>query len=77
VGYTIFHFSANSVSACQLRDGSSHQGTVTSMEENNDTFVLHSEQERVWKLLELIPFPTYCDKSKVDSFVSYEETCIS
>ncbi|AQK52212.1 hypothetical protein Zm00014a_035809 [Zea mays] len=30
----------------QLRDGSSHQGTVTSMEENSDTFVLHSEQER-------------------------------
>ena len=50
---TIFSFSANSVSlACQLRDGSSHQGTVTSMEENNDTFVLHSEQERVRKLLD-------------------------
>uniref|UniRef100_A0A0D9X9Y6 Signal recognition particle receptor subunit beta n=1 Tax=Leersia perrieri TaxID=77586 RepID=A0A0D9X9Y6_9ORYZ len=30
----------------QLRDGSSHQGTVTSMEQNNDTFVLHSELER-------------------------------
>ncbi|GAV61008.1 SRPRB domain-containing protein, partial [Cephalotus follicularis] len=27
----------------QLRDGSSHQGTVTSMEPNEDTFVLHSE----------------------------------
>ncbi|KXG27540.2 hypothetical protein SORBI_3005G001400 [Sorghum bicolor] len=34
----------------QLRDGSSHQGTVTSMEENNDTFVLHSEQERKGKV---------------------------
>ncbi|XP_061353596.1 uncharacterized protein LOC133298345 [Gastrolobium bilobum] len=27
----------------QLRDGSIHQGTVTSMEPNEDTFVLHSE----------------------------------
>jgi len=34
----------------QLRDGSSHQGTVTSMEENNDTFVLHSEKERKGKV---------------------------
>ncbi|XP_066383168.1 uncharacterized protein [Miscanthus floridulus] len=34
----------------QLRDGSSHQGTVTSMEENSDTFVLHSEQERKGKV---------------------------
>ncbi|XP_066359447.1 uncharacterized protein [Miscanthus floridulus] len=34
----------------QLRDGSSHQGTVTSMEENNDTFVLHSEQESKGKV---------------------------
>ncbi|KAF8701898.1 hypothetical protein HU200_033226 [Digitaria exilis] len=34
----------------QLRDGSAHQGTVTSMEENNDTFVLHSEQERKSKV---------------------------
>ncbi|CAD6343461.1 unnamed protein product [Miscanthus lutarioriparius] len=34
----------------QLQDGSSHQGTVTSMEENNDTFVLHSEQERKGKV---------------------------
>ncbi|XP_015695704.1 signal recognition particle receptor subunit beta-like isoform X1 [Oryza brachyantha] len=34
----------------QLRDGSSHQGTVTSMEQNNDTFVLHSELERKGKI---------------------------
>lgn len=32
---------------CQLRDGSSHQGTVTSMEPNEDTFVLHSESTKV------------------------------
>ena len=31
----------------QLRDGSSHQGTVTSMEPNEGTFVLHSEMSKV------------------------------
>lgn len=31
----------------QLRDGSSHQGTVTSMEPNEGTFVLHSEKTKV------------------------------
>lgn len=31
----------------QLRDGSSHQGTVTSMEPNEGTFVLHSEIAKV------------------------------
>ncbi|KAK8953818.1 hypothetical protein KSP39_PZI002591 [Platanthera zijinensis] len=30
----------------QLRDGSSHQGTVTSMEPNDDIFVLHSEVDK-------------------------------
>ncbi|KAK9099697.1 hypothetical protein Scep_023127 [Stephania cephalantha] len=30
----------------QLRDGSSHQGTVTSMEPNEGTFVLHSESDK-------------------------------
>ncbi|CAH2073980.1 unnamed protein product [Thlaspi arvense] len=30
----------------QLRDGSSHQGTVTSMEPNEGTFVLHSEKAK-------------------------------
>lgn len=33
----------------QLRDGSSHQGTVTSMDPNEDTFVLHSESAKVGK----------------------------
>lgn len=32
---------------CQLRDGSSHQGTVTSMEPNEGTFLLHSESAKV------------------------------
>ncbi|XBI76936.1 hypothetical protein VPH35_070116 [Triticum aestivum] len=34
----------------QLRNGSSHQETVTLMEHNNDTFVLHSELERQGKI---------------------------
>ncbi|KAJ4711070.1 putative Signal recognition particle receptor subunit beta [Melia azedarach] len=33
----------------QLRDGSSHQGTVTSMERNEGTFVLHSESNKKGK----------------------------
>ena len=32
---------------CQLRDGSAHQGTVTSMEPNEGSFVLHSETTKV------------------------------
>ncbi|CDY11331.1 BnaA03g01670D [Brassica napus] len=34
----------------QLRDGSSHQGTVTSMEPNEGTFVLHSENTKKGKV---------------------------
>ncbi|CAL9170855.1 unnamed protein product [Musa hybrid cultivar] len=34
----------------QLRDGSPHLGTVTSMEPNDGTFVLHSELEKKGKL---------------------------
>ncbi|XP_077244177.1 uncharacterized protein LOC143884466 isoform X2 [Tasmannia lanceolata] len=30
----------------QLQDGSSHQGTVTSMEPNESSFILHSESEK-------------------------------
>lgn len=32
---------------CQLRDGSTHEGTVTSMEPNEGTFILHSETTKV------------------------------
>jgi ABC-type phosphate/phosphonate transport system ATPase subunit len=31
----------------QLRDGSVHQGSVTSMEPNDDEFILHSESTKV------------------------------
>ncbi|XP_047322690.1 signal recognition particle receptor subunit beta-like [Impatiens glandulifera] len=34
----------------QLRDGSSHKGTVTSMEPNEGTFVLHSETQKKGKV---------------------------
>ncbi|XP_043708409.1 signal recognition particle receptor subunit beta-like isoform X1 [Telopea speciosissima] len=34
----------------QLRDGSSHQGTVTSMEPNESSFVLHSESSKKGKI---------------------------
>lgn len=34
----------------QLRDGTTHQGAVTSMEPNADTFILHSETSKVLNL---------------------------
>ena len=34
----------------QLRDGSTHQGTVTSMEPNEGTFILHNEKTRKGKI---------------------------
>ncbi|MQM21613.1 hypothetical protein Taro_054654, partial [Colocasia esculenta] len=37
---------AKSLAGWELRDGSSHQGTVTSMEPNDDCFILHSETEK-------------------------------
>ncbi|WVZ13198.1 hypothetical protein V8G54_017728 [Vigna mungo] len=33
-----------------LRDGSTHEGTVTSMEPNEDTFILHNEKTRKGKI---------------------------
>ncbi|KAM3208822.1 hypothetical protein ACQJBY_063483 [Aegilops geniculata] len=53
----------------QLRDGSSHQGTVTSMTHNNATFVLHSELERKGKIkpVHAIDVPGHARlKSKLD-----------
>ncbi|CAI0434685.1 unnamed protein product [Linum tenue] len=43
----------------QLRDGSSHQGTVTSMEPNEGTFILHSEagKERKVKPVHIVDVP--------------------
>ncbi|KAJ3709116.1 hypothetical protein LUZ61_012821 [Rhynchospora tenuis] len=39
----------------QVRDGSSHQGTVTSMEPNDDTFVLHSDLSEEKKKKKPVP----------------------
>eukprot|EP00252_Welwitschia_mirabilis_P011616 TRINITY_DN25910_c0_g2_i1.p1 TRINITY_DN25910_c0_g2~~TRINITY_DN25910_c0_g2_i1.p1 ORF type:complete len:246 (-),score=62.32 TRINITY_DN25910_c0_g2_i1:64-801(-) len=43
----------------QLRDGSTHQGTVMSMEPNEDYFILHSEKSKkgTLKALHVVDFP--------------------
>uniref|UniRef100_A0ACD5Y8L0 Uncharacterized protein n=1 Tax=Avena sativa TaxID=4498 RepID=A0ACD5Y8L0_AVESA len=56
----------------QLRDGSAHQGTVTPMEHNNDTFVLHSELERKGKVkpVHIVDVPGHARlKPKLDEFL--------
>ena len=47
---------------CQLQDGSSHQGTVTSMDPNEGTFVLHSETTKVlqWIVFNILPRMQFC-----------------
>lgn len=56
----------------QLRDGSSHQGTVTSMEPNEDTFVLHSESAKKGKIkpVHLVDVPGHSRlRPKLDEFL--------
>ncbi|TYK15618.1 signal recognition particle receptor subunit beta-like [Cucumis melo var. makuwa] len=56
----------------QLRDGSSHQGTVTSMEPNEGTFVLHSEIAKKDKLkpVHLVDVPGHSRlRAKLDDFL--------
>ncbi|KAG6398788.1 hypothetical protein SASPL_140258 [Salvia splendens] len=56
----------------QLRDGSSHQGTVTSMEPNEDTFVLHSETTKKGKVkpVHVVDVPGHSRlKPKLDEFL--------
>ncbi|XP_022966901.1 signal recognition particle receptor subunit beta-like [Cucurbita maxima] len=56
----------------QLRDGSSHQGTATSMEPNEGTFVLHSEIPKKDKLkpVHLIDVPGHSRlRAKLDDFL--------
>ncbi|KAM5584664.1 hypothetical protein ABKV19_004166 [Rosa sericea] len=56
----------------QLRDGSSHQGTVTSMEPNEGTFVLHSEKSKNGKLkpVHLVDVPGHSRlRPKLDEFL--------
>ncbi|KAL5540083.1 hypothetical protein UlMin_043154 [Ulmus minor] len=55
----------------QLRDGSSHQGTVTSMEPNEGTFVLHSEKVKNGKTkpVHLVDVPGHSRlRAKLDEF---------
>ncbi|EEF37035.1 signal recognition particle receptor subunit beta [Ricinus communis] len=56
----------------QLRDGSSHQGTVTSMEQNEGTFILHSENSKKGKLkpVHFVDVPGHSRlRSKLDEFL--------
>ncbi|KAF9626674.1 hypothetical protein IFM89_038769 [Coptis chinensis] len=56
----------------QLRDGSSHQGTVTSMDPNEGTFVLHSESAKVGKIkpVHVIDVPGHSRlRTKLDEYL--------
>lgn len=56
----------------QLREGSSHQGTVTSMDPNEDTFVLHSETTKrgKFKPVNLIDVPGHSRlRPKLDEYL--------
>ncbi|KAK7361801.1 hypothetical protein VNO77_03885 [Canavalia gladiata] len=56
----------------QLRDGSIHQGTVTSMEPNDDTFILHSEkiEKRKTKPVRVVDVPGHSRlRLKLDEYL--------
>ncbi|XP_071932699.1 uncharacterized protein [Coffea arabica] len=56
----------------QLRDGSSHLGTVTSMEPNEGTFVLHSETTKKGKIkpVHIVDVPGHSRlRAKLDEFL--------
>ncbi|KAI4328210.1 hypothetical protein L6164_020582 [Bauhinia variegata] len=56
----------------QLRDGSSHLGTVTSMEPNDGTFVLHSETTKKGKIkpVHVVDVPGHSRlRSKLDEYL--------
>lgn len=56
----------------QLRDGSSHQGTVTSMDPNESTFVLHSETTKKGKIkpVHIVDVPGHSRlRPKLDEFL--------
>ncbi|KAL4193228.1 hypothetical protein AMTRI_Chr06g198330 [Amborella trichopoda] len=57
----------------QLRDGSSHQGTVTSMEPNEGSFVLHSETSKKGKIkpVHVVDVPGHSRlRPKLDEYLS-------
>ncbi|GER51535.1 signal recognition particle receptor subunit beta [Striga asiatica] len=56
----------------QLRDGSSHLGSVTSMDPNEETFVLHSETTKKGKVkpVHVVDFPGHSRlRTKLDEFL--------
>uniref|UniRef100_A0A1D1XM01 Signal recognition particle receptor subunit beta n=1 Tax=Anthurium amnicola TaxID=1678845 RepID=A0A1D1XM01_9ARAE len=56
----------------QLRDGSFHHGTVTSMEPNDDCFILHSESEKKNKIkpVRIVDVPGHPRlRTKLDDFL--------
>ncbi|XP_027346237.1 signal recognition particle receptor subunit beta-like [Abrus precatorius] len=56
----------------QLRDGSIHEGTVTSMEPNDDAFILHSEttQKRKIKPVRVVDVPGHSRlRPKLDEYL--------
>ncbi|KAK7386785.1 hypothetical protein VNO78_27121 [Psophocarpus tetragonolobus] len=56
----------------QLRDGSVHQGTVTSMEPNHSTFVLHSEatEKRKVRPVRVVDMPGHSRlRTKLDDYL--------
>ncbi|KAG5577847.1 hypothetical protein H5410_057981 [Solanum commersonii] len=56
----------------QLRDGSAHQGTVTSMEPNEGSFILHSEEDKKGKLkpVHVVDVPGHSRlRPKLDEFL--------
>ncbi|XP_022881713.1 signal recognition particle receptor subunit beta-like [Olea europaea var. sylvestris] len=64
--------SGKTIIFCQLRDGSSHQGTVTSMEPNEGTFILHSEMTKKGKLkpVHVVDVPGHSRlRSKLEEFL--------
>ncbi|KAJ4848036.1 hypothetical protein Tsubulata_037922, partial [Turnera subulata] len=62
----------------QLRDGSSHQGTVSSMEPNEGTFILHYESTKKGKIrpAHIVDVPGHSRlRTKLDDFLP-QEACI-
>ncbi|XP_074319575.1 uncharacterized protein LOC141656537 isoform X1 [Silene latifolia] len=55
----------------QLRDGSTHQGTVTSMDPNEGTFVLNSETGKKVKPVHLVDVPGHARlRPKLDEYLT-------
>ncbi|KAH0686981.1 hypothetical protein KY284_017534 [Solanum tuberosum] len=65
-------FLAHRFQGKNLRDGSAHQGTVTSMEPNEGSFILHSEEDKKGKLkpVHVVDVPGHSRlRPKLDEFL--------